>query len=81
MEAQVEKNVKKKTNKQTIKQRKKRKKLICAELNHWKIEELEKILEKKESNMNYRLSQNGWDTLGYPCPLDVGGQDLVTEPR
>ena len=52
MEAQVEKNVKKKTNKQTIKQRKKRKKLICAELNHWKIEELEKILEKKELNVN-----------------------------
>ena len=54
MEAQVENNVKKKTNKQTIKQRKekKRKKLICAELNHWKIEELEKILEKKERNMN-----------------------------
>ena len=55
MEAQVENNVKKKqTNKQTIKQKKekKRKKLICAELNHWKIEELEKILEKKELNVN-----------------------------
>ena len=53
MEAQVENNVKK--NKQTNKQinkEKKRKKRICAELNHWKIEELEKILEKKERNMN-----------------------------
>ena len=52
MEAQVENNVKKQTNKQTNKQRKERKKRICAELNHWKIEELEKILEKKERNMN-----------------------------
>ena len=53
MGAQVENNVKK--NKQTNKQlnkEKKRKKLIFAELNHWKIEELEKILEKKELNMN-----------------------------
>ena len=30
---------------------------------------------------NYSLSQNGWDTLGSPCPLNVGVQDLVTEPR
>ena len=52
MEAQVENNVKKQTNKQTNKQRKERKKRICAELNHWKIEEVEKILEKKERNMN-----------------------------
>ena len=52
MEAQVENNVKKQTNKQTNKQRKERKKRICAELNHWKIEELEKILEKKERNIN-----------------------------
>ena len=28
---------------------------------------------------NYSLSQNGWDTLGSPCPLNVGVQDLVTE--
>ena len=28
---------------------------------------------------NYSLSQNGWDTLGSPCPLNVGGQDLVTK--
>ena len=78
MEAQAENNVKKKErNKET----KKRKKRISTELNHWKIEELEKILEKKESNMNYSLSQNGWDTLGSPCPLNVGVQDLVTEPR
>ena len=49
MEAQVENNVKKKT---TNKQRKEKKKRTCAELNHWKIEELEKILEKKERNMN-----------------------------
>ena len=53
MEAQVENNLKKKKNKQ-INKEKKRKKRICAELNHWKIEELEKILEKKElNNMNY----------------------------
>ena len=30
---------------------------------------------------NYSLSQNGWDTMGSPCPLNVGVQDLVTEPR
>ena len=48
MEAQVENNVK--TNKQTNKQRKEKKKRICEELNHWKIEELEKVLEKKELN-------------------------------
>ena len=29
----------------------------------------------------YSLSQNGWDTLGSPCPLNVGVQDLVTKPR
>ena len=33
----------------------------------------------KERNMNYSLSQNGWDTLGPPCPLNVGVQDLVTK--
>ena len=51
MEAQVDNNVK---NKQTNKQRKekKRKKRICTELNNWKIEEKEKILKKKELNMN-----------------------------
>ena len=31
--------------------------------------------------LKYSLSQNGWDTLGSPCPLNVGVQDLVTEPR
>ena len=30
---------------------------------------------------NYSLSQNGWDTLGSPCPLNLGVQDLVTKPR
>ena len=49
METQVENNVKKKKQ---IDKEKKRKKRICAELNHWKIEELEKILEKKEFNMS-----------------------------
>ena len=49
MEAQVENNVK---NKQTIKKENKTKKRICTELNHWKIEEVEKILELKEFNMN-----------------------------
>ena len=32
-------------------------------------------------NFTYSLSQNGWDTLGSPCPLNVGVQDLVTELR
>ena len=35
----------------------------------------------KISIYNYSLSQNGWDTLGSPCPLNVGVQDLVTKPR
>ena len=51
MEAQLDSNVKK-TNKQTNKQinrEKKIKKRTCAELNRWKIEELEKILEKKRT--------------------------------
>ena len=52
MEAQVENNVKKKQTNKQLNKEKKRKKLICAELNHWKIEELEKILEKKELNVN-----------------------------
>ena len=52
MEAQKENNVKKTTTNKQINKEKKRKKLICAELNHWKIEELEKILEKKELNVN-----------------------------
>ena len=30
--------------------------------------------------LKYSLSQNGWDTLGSPCPLNIGVQDLVTEP-
>ena len=46
-------------------------------------------LKKKKSianqtlphHSNYSLSQNGWDTMGSPCPLNVGVQDLVTEPR
>ena len=50
MEARVENNVK--NNKQTNKQRKLKKKRIRTELNHWKIEELEKILEQNEINMN-----------------------------
>ena len=50
MEAQVENNVKK-TNKQINKENKTQKR-ICTELNHWKIEEVEKILEQKELNMN-----------------------------
>ena len=50
MEAQLDSNVKK--NKQ-INREKKIKKRTCAELNRWKIEELEKILgKKKELNMN-----------------------------
>ena len=28
---------------------------------------------------NYSLSQNGCDTLGSPCPLNGGVQDLVAE--
>ena len=32
-------------------------------------------------NSTYSLSQNGWDTLGSPCALNVGVQDLVTKPR
>ena len=51
MEAEVLKNVK--TNKQSIKE-KNRKENTCRDLNHWKIEELEKILEKKELNMNWK---------------------------
>ena len=30
---------------------------------------------------DYSLSENGWNTLGSPCPLNVGVQDLVTKPR
>ena len=30
---------------------------------------------------NYSLSQNGWDSLGSPCPLNVGAQELVTKPQ
>ena len=44
MEAQVENNVK---NKQTNKQRKEKKTYVQTELNHWKIAEVEKILERK----------------------------------
>ena len=50
MEVQVENKVKK-INKQINKENK-RKRRICRELHHWKIEEVEKILEKKELNMN-----------------------------
>ena len=52
MEAQVENNAKTKQKKKQRNKEKKRKKRIYAELNHWKIEELEKILEKKELYMN-----------------------------
>ena len=52
METQVENNVKKKQTNKQIDKEKKRKKRICAESNHRKIEELEKILEKKELNMS-----------------------------
>ena len=37
--------------------------------------------EKNVTDKSYSLSQNGWDTLGSPCPLNVGVQDLVTKPR
>ena len=30
---------------------------------------------------NHSLSQNCWDTFVSPCPLNVGVQHLVTEPR
>ena len=46
MEAQVENNVKKQTNKQT-KKRKEKKTYVQTEFNHWKIVEVEKILERK----------------------------------
>ena len=34
-----------------------------------------------EDTSYHSLSQNGWDTLGSPCRLNVGVQDFVTEPR
>ena len=34
----------------------------------------------RHSILLYSLSQNGWDTLGSPCPPNVGVQHLVTEP-
>ena len=30
---------------------------------------------------DYSLTQNCWDTFVSPCPLNVGVQGLVTEPR
>ena len=39
------------------------------------------LLTKSTPFICYSLSQNGWDTLGCPCPLNVGVQDLVTELR
>ena len=39
------------------------------------------ILSPESAFNTYSLSQNGWDTLGSPCPLNVGVQDLVTKPR
>ena len=39
------------------------------------------VTKKKFVIGRYSLSQNGWDTLGSPCPLNVGVQDLVTKPR
>ena len=50
MEAQVENRVKKII--EQINKENKRKKRICRELHHWKIDKVEKILEKKELNMN-----------------------------
>ena len=47
----------------------------CMEYSHLKCVYLKSVLN------NCSLSQNGWDTLGSPCPLNVGVQDLVTEPR
>ena len=38
------------------------------------------IWSQKLHETSYSLSQIGWDTLGSPCPLNVGVQDLVTEP-
>ena len=32
-------------------------------------------------SINYSLSQNCWDTFVSSCPLNVGVQGLVTEPR
>ena len=52
METQVENNAKNKQTNKQISKEKKGKKRICTELNHWKIEELDKILEKKELNVN-----------------------------
>ena len=51
MEAQVENNVKKKINKET-KNRKEKKKTHMYRIESLKTWELEKILEKKELNMN-----------------------------
>ena len=64
MQAQVENNVKK-INKET-KKRKERKR-ICTELNHRKLEQPEKILEKKELNMNSCPWLNT-QVLGYFVP-------------
>ena len=47
----------------------------CMEYSHLKCVYLKSVLN------NCSLSQNGWDTLGSPCPLNVGVQDLVTERR
>lgn len=30
---------------------------------------------------DYSVGQNCWDTFVSPCPLNVGVQDLVTEPQ
>ena len=63
MEARVDNNEK---NKQRNKE-KKRKKRTCTELYHRKLEELEKILEKKELNMNSCPWLNT-QVLGYFAP-------------
>ena len=49
MEVQVENNVKNKQTNKQINKEKKRKKRICAELNHRKIEELEKSIGKERT--------------------------------
>ena len=46
-----------------------------------KTQRLVKVSQRFLSETAVSISQNGWDTLGSPCPLNVGVQDLVTEPR
>ena len=37
------------------------------------------LISLEMHELSTALSQNGWDSLGSPCPLNVGAQDLVTE--